>query len=328
MTAASPAAFVPVLLGGSPFKRRPSVVVYGPTGSGKSTDLSRAMPRNIHITTNAGTTRPYYSWIREAARSTFDAARAEYLKAKPGDTDAADQYALSIAAKESGMQYPLAQAVVPAGVSWWSWLTEMRNWFSALWSSGQCPFEGFVIDEMTSVLDQVYREMWQAAPGIPQFKSRSGNVDDFKVMDAVEDWLRDWIKVSRDTGCSAGFVCQEQNTKYYEDPTKLHYGEQKYPAGPMVPFGRLLTIICYEPDVCLRVTLKSAGLSAIAGLGKPAASSAPVAVTPMTWRPKGHVTRKYWTETSKEALAKFRDVAINPEEDLDLPALLRRADYL
>jgi len=345
----------------APLRKHPTILVYGPAGTGKTTELIIAF-QNAPVWKTAETvTRPYYSWLRELKPEDFARAMFDWKKANAANSthplfeSYATQAGLNAVQELTGYRALMDEIHVPAHISNWGYFESLKNGFLSMHAAGQPPpFPGVIIDEGTEVIRRIYSEMLVH----PQFFTNKGKLDLFAVMRAMEKWLIDFCEAFRSMGMLLAFTGQEGPPQLFEERDSLHYGKQKYKGGPVVPFGSLRKTWAHALDICIRITLQSGNaLSALPPMTKPAdavtpaagaatptantgtasgaadtgASASPVPTVIASLPAAGAkrwVKRQYWTEAHPDWETKFRDFGISYQEDLGLRRLLERASYL
>ncbi len=314
----------------------PSVVVYGPPGSGKSTELALAFQNALFITTARTVVRPYYSYLREKFRPAYDSAyRAAYTATNlpAGDARAHEHsvvQALTAVASANGYRYPLAQVTVgeysptdgTTRIGNYDTLTALLARFCQACHAGTNPYSGVVVDEYSTFVARVWSEFQASSTFV-----RRGRFDAFAAQDGLEAFVRWVVETPRTTGRALGLLCHDAEPKYQRNPDKLGYGSLLYKGGPAMPFGRLREVMTAAPDAVLRITLKD-GASGLATLAKPTDDEAAAEAPGAAPGGSGHVERRYWTEAHPLYHTKFRDFVAKPEERLGLRGMLERASYL
>lgn len=352
----------------TPLRKYPSIVLYSGSGCGKSTELAVAFQDALFIKTAVTVTRPYYSWLRELDRATYDRVRHDWTVANAAHSahiefeNSADMEGLKAVSAITGYKYKLEEQTLPSNVNNWATLTAIKDQLCAAIDMGHTlPICGIVIDEATEVLRRVFIEMQQSG----SFKGRKGGTDLWAVQDGLEAWWLQMTEAFRDHGLLLASVCQEAPPSFEEGTTII-----KYRGGPATPFGRLRATMCSAADLSLRITLEAGGVAGPPSIGLPpptgAAATPPAAPSTASGPPRAPTAsgappsapqapdavivipglpaipvaakaptgpsrwakRRYWTEAHPEWQIKFRDFAISHREELGLRRLLRIAGYI
>jgi len=295
----------------------PSILAYGPPGSGKTTETFIALSRMtakrggvLYIEKAGGTLRafddlarshPELGLVGPAARLTLDGA--------------------TLAAHYGGSMYAA--------------MTTLYQHVTEGVDRGTFPFGGIMLDDWNEICELVYAEL-KALPAsrAPQhYSDKSGKQNIFAVMDSFRAFHRLFATLGRRTKRAIGFTSHYQLPKYDEEPASRTYGLLKTPGGPKMPMGlgSEVVSICGEVDVVVHFVVEEL-LTAKALL--PPLPGTPVQPAPPTDPALlGVSRRKLLTQLEPTWFRKVRgfnvaaEVPIDARKQLGLYSLLQANGY-
>jgi hypothetical protein len=132
-------------------------------------------------------------------------------------------------------------------------------------------------------------------------RTRNGDVNNFAVRDAVNQWVNWVVNLPRGANCFFALVCHEKDPVFHDGKTPgKAAGTLKYAGGPACPTGPLSKMIAHAADIVIRGVVRKVGRE----------------------------TKRAWnTSVDPRWHQKFRDFSAQSEEELDLRKILLRAGY-
>lgn len=266
----------------------PSIIVYGRTGGGKSTELAKAFPRCFYLLSSPTVLRPVVSWTRE-------------------NPELASSYGLSPGTLNAGLRsLTIPQVDVRTGK-----LLDPRplidHYVNAIWAAqvnGTSPYDGIILDEFTDFCVRV-----------AQIEQSKGYSNKYAWSDITKAWIRKIGALPRSVNFTIGMVCHEV------DPHISTKGEWS-PGGPALALHKLRNEVAGMVDIVLRRKIRKVS----AGAPPPAAPSDGEVGGPPPIGGLQEQTERYWlTGGDPDWLTKFRDFSISEEEKGDLRELLTRS---
>lgn len=255
----------------------PSLVIYGPPGVGKSQEVGRAFQDALFITSSPTVLR---------GLETLKLARPDLVARLP-DTFTIPEYQLD--EKGNMVQFDNLGAV-----------EALLTRFGASVRAGKCEYSGLVFDEWSTFGDRIWKEM--QADTQKRYRTSTGRVDYFRVIDAFKALHRRLCQLPRVTGKMLTLICHWAEPKFDEEENSPTKGTLKYPGGPKMPIGTLITPVCAEADAVLQMVV-----------GRPSAAAV------LEGNANGNaVQRKFLTQPSETWYRKVRDFRAAPEEVLDI----------
>lgn len=320
----------------------PSIVLYGPPGVGKSTEMARAFNNVLYVQSSPSILHAYAHW----------ASMSPQLKLKVPDRLTLDEKYVAAYAEGGRNKAPTVSAVI-----------DVVTKYIAACDAGTSPYEGIVFDEWSTLCERMFAELKTDPWGT--FRGRNGNLNIFAVFDAFKQVHRTVLSLARRTRKMVGFVSHHQGPRIDDDDASPTKGAIKWPGGPKMPMGMSDQIIelCADADVVLQLVVqdpKTGGLlmpmpeAAPAPAAAPAATvvtppaalgsvlamqqnpspaqAAPAFAGPQSTTPDG-AKRVFLTQLDTKWFRKVRGFGIAPEETLDihqskgLRELLHRAGF-
>lgn len=267
----------------------PAIILYGPSGGGKSIEMARAFPNCLYIQTAPTVLRPYASFLgwckkmsaedpKEMERLGYDPAiltqenlkmpnKITIPKFRPGTNEVIDPR-------------PILQKI-------------FTNFIKAC-TKGTNPYDGIVVDEWTEMSFRIQQ-------GIEQDNSFGRN--NFKRITALKDLHYQLAELPRATNTVLGLVCHELPPVFDFEEGSPTYGQMKLRGGPRLAIKSLTHEVSAAMDIVLRVLIENDAIP-----GSPS-------------------KRFYQTELQKDWICKFRNWGQENKEKLGLRALLGRAGY-
>lgn len=265
----------------------PTVVLYGAPGTGKSTEMARAFNKVLYVQSSPTILHAYADFMQKnpklglkmPQRVTFD----EKL----------------VALSENSPTKALVNIITT---------------YIGSCDSNQCPYEGIVFDEWSTILERVFAELRTDPWG--KFKGRNGSFNIFAAIDYFKSIHRAALSIARRTRRMVGFISHYQGPRYDEEEGSPTRGKLKWPGGPKMPQGASDQVVelCAEADVVVQMTVKEPGLSLDGSASKAGA-------------------RVFQTQLDNAWFRKVRGFGIAPEEPLDIETgkglreLLKLAGY-
>lgn len=277
----------------------PSVVLYGPPGIGKTTEMARAFPRTLYVQTSPSILHAYAVWAKEHPEEKLIIPERVTLD----ERTCAEHYNNS----------PLQGLV-----------TVLQKYIASC-DSGTCPYEGIVFDEWNTLSERIFAELKADPNG--KFRGRGGNINIFAVFDAFKQVHRQVLSLGRRTRKMVGFVSHYQPPKLDEDENSPTKGLIKHLGGPKMPMGLSdqVTELCADADVVLQLAVKDAQVGMQLLPGPDGAAAPPQSKDSTRW---------FLTQLDSKWFRKVRGgFSLAAEEPLDihkkqgLRELLRRAGW-
>jgi hypothetical protein len=213
----------------------PSIIIYGPLATGKSTELARAFNDALFVQSQPTVLRTFMSWIRE----------------KPDNPDAKPSEANPFPWTRDGLKRPAA-VTIPEFMPDNKTRVDPRPYFDTIFEryneklrEGTCPYSGIVIDEMAEFMMRA-KHVIENDP-----KSKKG----WAQMGLVKQWGYSIAQWPRATGQFAAMVMHETPPKYDMEEGSKTYGKMIYPGGPDFPYGKMIQEVGQMVDICLRRVL-------------------------------------------------------------------------
>lgn len=201
-----------------------SVIIYGPTGVGKTITVAKAFPKALWIVTQPTNLSGYHSWLEkcpeEAAQLGLGPIPESHI-VQVGDV-CINPNTFEVSAVNT-------QAVISQHV---------RNYCLSV-AKGEDKFDGIVFDEFSVFVHRVYHAL----------QKKSSNT--FKAIDDIKSWVREICALSSIANRRVCFVCHAQNPKYDES------GKLQYMGGPAMPIGTMVAEVCALPDAVLQMESKT-----------------------------------------------------------------------
>lgn len=209
----------------------PSVLLYGPPGSGKTTTGAKAFPGALWLTTSPTGLRSFASYMRD----------------NPADVK---QYNLRLPAYKYIPRYAAdgktRLPVLPV-------LREIIYRYCESCVKGTCPYTGIAFDEYSEFLASVYEDI--------RADSSIGGNNAFAKIDALKTFDSWIMELPRITGRSQLLIAHDLPPKYDEDENSPTFKKLLAKGGPATPIANERTKLAAGADVCVRVELRQVGLN-------------------------------------------------------------------
>lgn len=203
----------------------PAIILYGPAGAGKSTEMAKALNRCKWVVTSPTVLRPFASWMNNHKEE----------------------------AKRLGLQMPSFTVIPKLNPSTREpidprpALEKIVNAFIKDIEAGKNSYEGLVFDEWTEMAFRIHE-------GIKVDKQFGKN--NFARMDALKDIHYQMAEIPRMTGKALGLICHEMEPQFDGNEGSVTFGRLQYPGGPKMPIKSLTRDISAAMDVVLRIRIE------------------------------------------------------------------------
>ena len=226
----------------------PSVVVYGPPGGGKTTEIARAFPDALFV---------------QSAPDVLH-ARAVQCALSGGKERLNDRVTIdeSTVSKLGGLTILAVQTVIQEFV---------KDSMSA-----KPTYSGLIFDEWSTLCDRVWEELKKDPWG--KFQGKGGKFNVFAAMDFFKQWHREVVAVPRLTRKMIGFVSHHQPPRWDDDENSHTRGQLKTRGGPKMPMGLGDQVAALCADVSIVVELQVIDPSAMTFVGPGSPAPMPRAV--------------------------------------------------
>lgn len=206
----------------------PSILIYAPSGAGKSTAVARSFQNLLWLVSSPTVLRPYASWLRD------NKEEAEKLGLKMPAMKVIPYYDKDGKTKLDNRD--MIRQII------WRYCDSVK--------AGTCPYKGLVLDEYSSFMARVYENL----RADPQFGK---NV--FGAINEIKTW-NSWIcSFPRITNHALVLISHEAEPRYEEDENAPTFGKLKYRGGPQCVVGTEIQKMAAEADVVLRIQIKKQG---------------------------------------------------------------------
>lgn len=203
---------------------KPSILIYGPPGGGKTTSVAQAFQDLLWVVSEPDSLRYYQTWatsLSPAERTEFRMPRFKYIP--EFQPDGKTRFSNRDAIRQIVDRYCDAVA------------------------KGNSPYTGIVFDQHNTFAQRVYSEL-NEDPGYARNK--------FARIDALKNW-NNWIcSIPRFTNTIAVLICHEAMPKYDEDENSPTHHKLLYKGGPAFPIGTERESMAAMATICLRTTLE------------------------------------------------------------------------
>lgn len=203
---------------------KPSILIYGPPGGGKTTSVAQAFQDLLWVVSEPDSLRYYQTWaesLSPAERAEFRMPRFKYIP--EFQPDGKTRFNNKDAIRQIVDRY--CDAVV----------------------KGNSPYSGIVFDQHNTFAQRVYAEL-QADPSYGKNK--------FARIDALKSW-NNWIcSIPRFTNTIAVLICHEAAPKFDEDEDSPTFRKLLYKGGPAFPIGTERESMAAMATICLRTALE------------------------------------------------------------------------
>lgn len=298
----------------NPRERVPLIVVYGEPKVGKSTEMAKAFSRCLWITSDETVLRPYASWYA----SNEAEARSKGMK------DPRIPYG------QGGMARKTLPEFQDDGRSLfdnWKTMNVILNRYLDSVEKGNCPFDGLVIDEFSTIAARVWQNMRAAAedPKDSRFKTKYGKPDHYGPPREIIEWCN-WVcaipRAKPGRGAKMlGLICHP------EDPQP----NDGVKGGPKLPTVKSRRTVCARADAILRIFVEKLTLPDSPddiGLDEGTSAAPQLDVEDGEYVSAEGLVRRIQTEINPLWEGGFRDFGVKPKVKLDLRDLLEGAGFV
>lgn len=227
----------------------PSVVLYGPPGVGKTTEMARAFPGVLYVQSSPSILHAFAHWAQQHPEEKLVVPQRVTLD----ERTVAEHFGNSVTMAVTNVVLRFVEAC----------------------DKGVCPYEGIVFDEWNTLSERMFAELKSDPWG--KFKGRNGNLNIFAVFDYFKAVHRMVLGIARRTRKMVGFVSHYQPPRVDDDENSPTKGSIKHPGGPKMPMGLSdqVTELCADADVVLQLAIKEAEKPGLMMLPAATAASAP-----------------------------------------------------
>ena len=202
---------------------KPSILIYGPPGSGKTTSVAQAFQDLLWVVSEPDALRYYQTWaasLPDEERKNYRMPKFKYIPEYQAD------------GKTRFSNKDAIQAIVD-------------RYYEAV-RVGNCPYKGIVFDQHNTFAQRVYAEL----AGDVQYGRNK-----FARIDAIKNW-NNWIcSIPRVTNTICVLLCHEAHPKFDEEEGSPTQGKLLYKGGPAFPIGTERESMTAMATICLRTTL-------------------------------------------------------------------------
>lgn len=196
-----------------------SLLIYGASGTGKTTTVAMAMPRALWVVTRKSNLSGYHSFIRQ-------------------HPELAQEMNLEPVPQERIIQVPYKE-IDPANgrmrdVDVRSYIDNIVASYCLNTTSGKLKVDGIVFDEFSVFAKRVYGQM------------RAVESNGFKVIDDIKRWTQELCEIPVVVDKPMAMICHAQDPKFEDGSAK-----PKYKGGPAMPIGTMIAEVCALPDAVL-----------------------------------------------------------------------------
>jgi hypothetical protein len=209
-----------------PLKLPPSMIIAGATGVGKTTAIASTFPEYFYLLTNPTAIAPIADYVQRYP----EIAKARGITVPTGLKVITPSY-------DRDCKMVRGSVIEP-------FLTFLEGWVSAS-ASGQNKYAGLAIVEFSTLLDWLYEEV---RPASGSGSGRSA----FDAIDRIKRIANRLAKLPSETG--KGLVCESHWAEMVlHDDESPKRGQVKHPAGPRMPIGTMIELVCKEFDLVWRL---------------------------------------------------------------------------
>lgn len=256
------------------FKRKlrslpPSLMSYGPTSAGKSTEMAIACSRSVWIVTKPTVLRPFEDWCARFPEL------ARELKVHVIDPERPFE--------QGGMTIIHVPEMQDNGapLDTLATLQYMMNGFRMLVAKNAFPWSGVFFDEWSVFMNRIWLQCQQPQlfPWAAPFQDKSGKFNPWgDVVQFMVGVVRRISAFANDCCKLIGANAHEMAPKYFDKmdiKRGSKAGDVKTMGGPLHPSPQIATEVVYDFDIVVRLTLEeketqAAGFGGGFGFGAPA----------------------------------------------------------
>lgn len=207
-------------------EKPPSIILYGVSGSGKSSEMARAFPNCLFVQTNATVLRPYQT----------------FLDANP---DIAEKEGLKM---PNRVTIPKVHPVSGEPLDPRPSMQTILDKYTAASKAGINPYDGIIFDEWTELSFRCF----EAIQADPQYGKNN-----YARIDAIKELHYQLAALPQHTNSVLGLVCHELEPVFDMagelSPTK---GRLRYRGGPRMAVKSLTHEISSAMDIVLRILIE------------------------------------------------------------------------
>ncbi len=215
-----------------------SAIVYGPMGSGKSTEIAMAFQNALALTSQPTVHRTLASWI-------FAAVDDATIQPTPECPFPWTRQGIHLPPKIWVPEHDAARKVIDPRPFF-------ENVYTAVYAGlvkGACPYSAIIIDEMADFMIRV-KTVTEAEPGKNKWRK----------MDKIKEWVRSVASWARSLGIPVIMIMHETPPKYDQEEGSVTFGKMLSQGGPNFPYAKLISEVGHMVDVCLRRVLEAAAM--------------------------------------------------------------------
>ena len=205
-----------------------SIVVYAPSGAGKTHLVAQAMPNALWILTNKTNLMGYDTYIQN------NPEEAAALGMKPVNAR------LTLQPKQIGDDGTILDVDIRDQID------GLMREFAKKVKEGTAKVQGVVFDEFNIIAEWVHN-----------FIKNHGSKHAFDASDQLRTWFESMTTLSMVTGQPFCFICHKSDPTFHEEKDSPMYGQVKYKGGPTMPQGKMIEKIAGLPDLVVELGLKA-----------------------------------------------------------------------
>lgn len=204
----------------------PSIIVYAPSGYGKTTALAKSFQKALWVVTSKDVLRPYMSWLRDFPEE----AKKQGLAPIP------DNRVIELPSYELGPEGDMLKVNLEAKI------LEILKGLAKLIVTDKIDIQGVIFDEWTAMATSVAEDI----------QKRTGkSYDKWTELVTFHKKICAWPKLTKRM---LGLVCHETGPKYFDEGPKA--GTIQYRGGPSIPGGNTIGEVCQAATCVLQIQLQ------------------------------------------------------------------------